>query len=880
MPGTINTVAGGGTGCTGETDSVGDGCPAASADLVPESVALDSAGNMYIADYGNNRIRKVTVSTGIISTVAGTGTGGYNGDGIPATSAEIYDPYSVVLDAAGNIYIADYNNNRIRVVNTGTATITIAKVTIAPGDIATVAGIGPTNAAGGYNGDGIKATTAELNYPSGVAVDTAGNIYIADLRNYRIRKVTASTGIISTVAGTGTGGYNGDGILATTAEIDTALGVTVDSAANVYISDYWNLRIRVVNTGTAAITIAKVVIQPGDIQTVAGDGTAGYSGDGGAATSAELYVPPNTAIDSAGNIYIADWDNARIRLVTASTGIISTVAGDGIFGYSGDGGLATSAELFAPNDVIVNAAGNLYIADSGNGRIRTVQRAFISPSAAPVGASVTITGQNFGSTQGTVTFNGTKATSITSWSPTSIVVTVPTGATTGYVTVTAGGVPTVISLFTVVAVPSITSLSVTSGPPGQAVTITGTNFGSTQSTSAVLFNGEEAGPSSWTATSITVSAPSNVTTGPVVVVVNGLQSNGITFTDTSAPVITSISPAKGPAKTSVTINGSLFGSTQGSTSTVTFNGTTTTPTSWASGKIVAPAPTGVTTGNVVVTVGGIASNGMLFTVTPAITSISPTSGGVGTAVTITGTNFGTSQGSSTVKFGTKAGTPLTWSPTSIVVPVPSGAATGSVVVTVDSEASNGETFTVTSAPGISSISPTSGNAGTAVTITGSGFGTSKGSSTLTFNGVTATTISTWNNTTIQATVPAGGAPGPVAVTVNSLVSNFLTFFSPPGTPQITSLTFTEGPPQMGFGIIGTNFSSVSNQVTFNGVQIPILATIPGTGGTIQLIVQVPVGAPPNLAEVIVLAGPGPEYTPSAPAEFDVMSPPTCTLPLP
>jgi hypothetical protein len=112
------------------------------------------------------------------------------------------------------------------------------------------------------------------------------------------------------------------------------------------------------------------------------------------------------------------------------------------------------------------------------------------------------------------------------------------------------------------------------------------------------------------------------------------------------------------------------------------------------------------------------------------------------------------------------------------------------------------------------------------------------------------------------------------------VSNFLTFFSPPGTPQITSLTFTEGPPQMGFGIIGTNFSSVSNQVTFNGVQIPILATIPGTGGTIQLIVQVPVGAPPNLAEVIVLAGPGPEYTPSAPAEFDVMSPPTCTLPLP
>jgi sugar lactone lactonase YvrE len=309
------------------------------------------------------------VTPTIINTVAGDGTAGYLGDGGAATSAELNEPWGVAVDAAGNIYISDLNNSRVRVVNTGTKAVTIAQVVIQPGDIATVAGDGAT----GYSGDGGRATNAELSYPRGVALDTAGNIYIVDEGNERIRKVTASTGIISTVAGNGAYGYSGDGGAATSAELDEPSGVAADSAGNIYVADTVNKRIRAVNTGTQAVTIAGVVIQPGHIATVAGDGTAGHSGDGGPATSAELYFPFGVALDIAGNIYIADYMTCSIRKVTASTGVISTVAGtNGACGYSGDGGAATSAYLDLPYAVAVDAAGNIYIADTNNVRIREV----------------------------------------------------------------------------------------------------------------------------------------------------------------------------------------------------------------------------------------------------------------------------------------------------------------------------------------------------------------------------------------------------------------------------------------------------------------------------------------------------------------------------
>jgi sugar lactone lactonase YvrE len=299
---------------------------------------VDVVGNLYIADTGNYRVREVAAN-GIISTVAGGGSIGYSGDGGPATSAGLNYPYGVAVDVAGNLYIADFFNSRVRKVATN-------------GTISTVAGGG-----GSYPGDGGPATNAVLGNVTGVAVDVAGNLYIADPDNNRIRKVAAN-GTISTVAGNGTLGYSGDGGPATSAQLWSPDGVAVDVAGNLYIADGNNNRIRKVATN-------------GMISTVAGNGSLGYSGDGGPATSAQMDFPWGLAVDSVGNLYIADGNNNRIRKV-ATNGTISTVAGNGSYGYSGDGGPATSAELSGAYGVALDAAGNLYIADTYNCRIRKV----------------------------------------------------------------------------------------------------------------------------------------------------------------------------------------------------------------------------------------------------------------------------------------------------------------------------------------------------------------------------------------------------------------------------------------------------------------------------------------------------------------------------
>jgi sugar lactone lactonase YvrE len=339
-PGIISSVAGNGT-----AGFSGDGGAATSAELTdPYGVAVDSAGNLYIADLNNNRIRKVAAGTGVITTVAGNGTGSFSGDGAAATSAELKGPSGAAVDSAGNLYIADLSNNRIR------------KVAASTGVITTVAG----NGTAGFSGDGGAAASAELLSPWGVAVDSAGNLYIADSGNDRIRKVAASTGMITTVAGNGALGFSGDGGPATSAELYAPRGVAVDSTGNLYIAESSNQRIRKVAAGTGIIT------------TVAGNGTAGFSGDGGAATSAELDSPWSVAVDSAGNLYIAESFYSHIRKVTASNGIITTVAGNGTAGLSGDGGAATSAELNGPQSVAVDSAGNLYIADAQNNVIRRV----------------------------------------------------------------------------------------------------------------------------------------------------------------------------------------------------------------------------------------------------------------------------------------------------------------------------------------------------------------------------------------------------------------------------------------------------------------------------------------------------------------------------
>ena len=332
--GIITTIAGNGAAGYG-----GDGGQATAASLQPESVAMDRTGNLFIADTRNQRIREVTPD-GVIGTVAGNGTWGFSGDKAPAIFAQFNYPYDVAVDSMGNLFIADYLNNRIRKVSPY-------------GIITTIAGTGTP----GYGGDGGPATSAYLHAPYGVAVDTAGNLFIADSNNERIRKVTPE-GVISTVAGTGARGFGGDGGPATSAQFYTPRGIAVDTTGNLFIADINNNRIRKVTPG-------------GVISTVAGNGVRGFGGDGGPATSALLNFPLGVAVDTAGYLFIADSDNNRIRRVTPG-GIIATIAGNGVRGFGGDGDQATAAYLNAPIGLAVDAEGNLYIADSGNRCVRKV----------------------------------------------------------------------------------------------------------------------------------------------------------------------------------------------------------------------------------------------------------------------------------------------------------------------------------------------------------------------------------------------------------------------------------------------------------------------------------------------------------------------------
>ena len=348
--GVITTVAGDGT-----QGYFGDGGAATAAQLnQPRDVALDGAGNLYIADWGSNRIRKVDAA-GVITTVAGDGTQGYFGDGGPAVAARLYQPYGMAPDGAGNLYIADRGNHRIRKVD-------------AAGMISTVAG-------GGLGGDGGAAVAAQLNRPTDVALDAAGNLYIADAGNRRIRKVDAA-GVITTVAGDGRRGSDGDGGPAVEAQLSSPYGVALDAAGNLYFSDSGYRP----SDASHRPRIRKVDAA-GVITTVAGDGTAGFSGDGGAAVAARLSLLAGVALDAAGNLYIADRGNSRIRMVDTA-GVITTVAGDGTRGFGGDGGPAVEARLLSPYGVALDAAGNLYIADTWNHRIRMVDAAGVITTVA------------------------------------------------------------------------------------------------------------------------------------------------------------------------------------------------------------------------------------------------------------------------------------------------------------------------------------------------------------------------------------------------------------------------------------------------------------------------------------------------------------------
>ena len=350
---TISTIAGNGIqGFSGDS-----GAAAGSQLNFPATIAVDSSGKIYIADAANNRVRMI--SGGTITTVAGNGTAGYKGDNAAATSAELSDPVGVAVDSSGNLYIADAANNVVRKVANGTIT-TIA---------------GSNSAGAGYSGDGAGATGAQLSDPVAVAVDSSGNVYIADGGNNVIREV--SGGNISTVA---VGFTHPDGIV-------------VDRAGNLYIADTGGRRI--------------VEFSGGTYTTLVGNGNIGFSGDDGPGTKASLYDPVSVAVDSMGNVYIADTLNCRVRKM-APSGIVTTIAGNGALYYSGDGGPAVKASLYFPRGVAVDSTGNVYISDTFNGVIRMLQSTFpvvspngvvnaasFAPQVSP-GALATVFGTSFG----------------------------------------------------------------------------------------------------------------------------------------------------------------------------------------------------------------------------------------------------------------------------------------------------------------------------------------------------------------------------------------------------------------------------------------------------------------------------------------------------
>ncbi len=485
--GTITTIAG-----TGVLGFSGDGGPALSAELdFPFGLVFDAVGNLYFTDLLNNRVRKID-TTGIITTVAGNGTAGYNGDGIPATAASLNNPRGIVLDSSGNLYIADTLNSRVRRVDTSGIITTFAgngiqgftgdggpaidaevgrprdvivrgnqllisnagaarirTVGFTSGIINSMAGNFPgfdgdnnpplltefngptgiflttsgnllvtdefnsrvrtvtssvtTTLAGGFVGDNGPATGADFVAPENLVFDSAGNYYVADPNAHRIRKIDTS-GKITTVAGNGTTGYSGDGGLATQGQLNFPYGVVVDSAGNIFIADTGNGLIREVNTSGIITTFATdasfsdllsltmdtsgnlyaaddgvcvvhKITPAAVVSIVAGvEGSCGYNGDGILATTALLSGPYGIALDAQGNLYLGDYGNNRVRKVNRS-GIISTIAGTGTCGFSGDGGTGVLAMLCSPEGVATDTKGNVYIGDYSNARIRKLNHA-------------------------------------------------------------------------------------------------------------------------------------------------------------------------------------------------------------------------------------------------------------------------------------------------------------------------------------------------------------------------------------------------------------------------------------------------------------------------------------------------------------------------
>ena len=335
----IYTVAGNGS----SSNYPGNGNPATTTPIKrPTGLDLGPNNNLAIVDTDNHAVRSVDLATGAMTTLAGTGIAGYSGNGGQATSATLRNPLRAEYDADGNLIIADTGNHVLRRVDAVTGVIT------------TIAGTGTS----GSSGDGGQATSARLNNPSDIAFDSAGDIYIADRSNHKIRRITVATGVITTVAGTGSSGYTGDDVAATTSRLNTPYSIDFDATDRYYIADYNNERVRMVDTA-------------GNIYTVAGTGTAGTGGDGGFATDADLHKPMHVTVDSLGALWITEFNNTKLRYVSAD-GFITTIAGNTVLAFGGDGGPPIFAQMNRPLATAIDVDGNIYVADRDNRRVRLI----------------------------------------------------------------------------------------------------------------------------------------------------------------------------------------------------------------------------------------------------------------------------------------------------------------------------------------------------------------------------------------------------------------------------------------------------------------------------------------------------------------------------
>jgi hypothetical protein len=336
VPGTINTVAG-----DGDWIYQRDGIPATEAPIfLPSGLAVDANGDLFLCDSSNNRVRRVDAASGFISTVAGDGSAGAAGDGGPATAAQISNPAGVAIDGAGNLFIADSGNNAVRRVDAMTGLIT------------TFAG---QLGVAGYQGDGGAATSALLSSPHGLALMPGGDLVISDTGNNAVRLVNITTHQISTIAGTGVAGYNQDGIAATAAELNDPYGVAVRSDGTLAIADLENQRVRLVSPA-------------GIISTAAGTGQR----NGGTPVEQQLDGPADVAFDPAGDLFIADAGNNRVRLILATSGAIQTVVGINSEQFTGDGGPADQASIYGPYALFFDAVGNLWLSDTFHNRVRVI----------------------------------------------------------------------------------------------------------------------------------------------------------------------------------------------------------------------------------------------------------------------------------------------------------------------------------------------------------------------------------------------------------------------------------------------------------------------------------------------------------------------------